>query len=831
MGKPETARIRWDLLEENELSKRLYNILLKWAGFANRHYKKWHVKENCGYYFGGAYVYETESVFTAAVMAILAKLGDYDENTVGLSREEIKKRAISTIRYLCFTHTSGPDECVRDKGRYEEFSNRKWGFIYDNFFRDSQTGVGTAAIGLAAWLLWDDLDDETAELAKNLLVSYADRYSEMMPGSGVYNDTQCEENAWTALGISAALYILPEHPHSGKWLDGYIRWSLNTVVTPMDKLEKEWDKVTYESRGGILYDGSLYGISSVTFHPDFTTENHGYVHPDYMAAGIVLRGASAVFPLLKGEEPLESLLYNFKELYDIALKPICSMDGNTIAAQGQDWFYHKHNNKLMIHSSVNILFKDPDAALLERNCLNIIEARQNSIGTGGIMEGNGGDLQITPGKKSAFDMESPSVRTIMLPYLMHLAKGEGAKPTTKDEIVNKLSGNHFYPYGGIYIHRTPDSFTSFTTRCSVMGLSMPLNGLWDITADFMGMTGQIKTKDENDEYFKNKKINWKDLGRETMNFRMNEHKRGFSIYTDVPRASERIKQSVSFTALPDGKAVYMEKIEAEEDVDLAVVETGRVSIGNENFSKLGSIAKGYRDVWFNDQKETFRGYYGDKDEIKEYSNIRYINVDGKMGYLVFGEGNVKYNNMHSFPKWKGLENILVLNKGRTGRIYKGESLPIFAMVSIPGVTHEATVKEHNETHITCRTEDFMVIRGSDYRTACNFSGEGVEITENFATHHGKIPIFPGVTEIWENRYSCMFRMKGMSSEFDYRVLSLIFANSEPKPSLKVLCDDDSNVWIRNTGNSSVKYKINSNGITRHISHKPGVSIDVFEKTR
>ena len=813
--------IKWESLAESDISRRLYKVLLKWAGFANSHYKTWAVRENCGHYFGGAYVYEMESASSALVASILASLGDYDEKLAGITRQEMKSRAIATIRYLCFTHTTGPEDCVRDISHHEMYSGKKWGFIYNNFFRDSQTGVGVSFIGLASWLLWKDLDDETRDMVERLVVSYADEYSGMTPGTGVYNDTQCEENAWTALGISPALYMFPGHPNSEAWLDGYIKWTLNSAVTFKDKLEKEWDKVTYQSRGGIVHDGKTYGVSSVTFHPDFTTENHGYVHPDYMSAGIILKMSSVVFWLLGGSEPPESAFYNVRNLYERAIKPTCGMDGNPIPVQGQDWFYHRHANKLFMHASMNLLFNDPDAAYFEEQCLSITEGRQDSTGIGALLEKNGKDLAVTPGSQSAFDMEGGMVRTIILSYLLHLTKGNGVKASSKEEVAGKLCGNHFYPYGGIYIHRTMDSFTSFTTRCSVMGLSIPSEGMWDITSDFTGLTGVLRKVRADDEYFAKKKINWKDLGIETENLSINEYKKGFSIYADIPRAGGDLRQSVSFSALPSGDSVYIEKVTALKETELAVFDTGRISIGNENFRELGSLAKGFRKVWFNEHEEEFRASYDGKNEIYDINDIDYINVDGSMGYLLYGSSGVRYINMHEYPKWKGLENILICNKGRTGLMRGGESNGLFAMVMLPNSTKEETAEKFSDTAITFENNGCMVLRHGGTRVSANLGNEDHRVNENFDRLSKRVDIFHGITRITANRIECSYDLCGRSSVIHEVMLNITPDGPLDDFNLEVLCMDNEFIWIHNNGKESAEYLLSKGDDNRRIVHYPG----------
>lgn len=826
-SKLSVPEIQWNSFSTNDIADRLYTILLKWGGFANKYYKKWSVKENCGHYFGGAYVYEMESASAAIVGAILSTLGDYDAEITGITREEMQKRAISTIRYLCFTHTTGPDDCVRDKSHHEIYSGKKWGFIYNNFFRDSQTGVGISFIGLAAWLLWDKLDGETHKMVERLVISYADKYSGMIPGTGVYNDTQCEENAWTSLGISTALYMFPKHSQAKVWMDGYINWSLNSSVTFKDKLEKEWDKVSYQSRGGIPHNGKTYGISSVTFHPDFTTENHGYVHPDYMGAGIILKMSSVIFPLLVGAEPLESSMYNVENLYNRAIKPLCGMDGNPIPVQGQDWFYHRHANKLFMHASMNLLFNDPDAAYFEEQCLEVTEKRQDSTGLGALLEKNGKDLAVTPGLQSAFDMEGGTVRTIILAYLMHLTKGRGVMASTKDDVAGKLCGNHFYPYGGIYIHRTLDSLTSFATRCSVMGLSIPSDGLWGITSDFMGFTGLLRKSNAGDEYFAKKKINWMDLGIETENLKINEYKEGFSLFADIPRAGGDIRQSVSFSALPGGQSVYIEKITAINDIDIAVSDTGRISIGNENFEKIGERAKGSRKVWFNSLEQTFIASYEGVNQVMEYDNVKYINVDNIIGYLLFDSRGVEYINMHEYPKWKGLENILVCNKGKTGLINKGEAMPLFAMMSLPNTSFDDTKNIYSQTQVTFKDENCKIIRCGDYRISANLGELSCRAKEVISTYANLgINIFPGTTKLKKENSECIFDLVESNSCFHEAVIKIAAEEMSEEDSLEILCTETGKIWIHNTGSSKINYAIINNNDVRHVVQGTGEIIKI-----
>ena len=806
------------IFKRGSIAGDLYKITAKWCKMAAASFSKWEKRPGCGYFFNGVYNYAIDNSSTAVVAAIVCCTGEYDEKTMGLPVDELKAMVTGAIRYLCYTHYTGPEDCVMQQSRNPATSGKKWGYTPGNFFMSSQTGVSVSMLGLAAWLMWKDLDSETRGMVEKVLEFYADEYCEMKPGSGVYNDTQCEENAWTSFGIAAALYMFPEHPNSKKWMDGYIKWSLNTVTTFKDKLSNEHDKVTGQTRNGISHNGKSYGISSVTFHPDFTTENHGYVHPDYMGGGIILRISSAVFPLLLGEDPPKSLLYNMKELYDRVLKPWCGWDGNPIPVQGQDWFYHRHAKKLMIHMTMNLFFNDCDAAMFERKCIDIVAKRQEFNGNGHLIEKNGEKLDVTPGRQSAFDMEYGAIRTIALAYLLHSLKGDGVAPSDETDVMERLSGTHSYPYGGAYMYRTMDSFSSFSTRCSIMGLTVPKNGLWDITTDFQSYTGIIREANRDDEYFEDKKINWSDIGIDTEKIQTDIRKDGFSITAAVSRAGGAITQKTSFNALPDGKTVFFEKSTAERDVEIAAYETGRISIGNENYPTLGDFAKGYRDIFINGRPERVLGSYEGKDIKINASGVSRINIDSAMGFVNFGSNGIEYINRHEYPKWKGLEDTLVLNKIYPFSMKKNDETNIFAVVSIPNSSDRQTEKETKVTSAETYGDDVMVIRNSKSRISVNFSEYDETIFEKNSIRGNHINVFEGKTTVKGGMIACEFIIPGFLTRVDNLKGSIVF--EEIPEEFDIICSGTDMTMINPT-EGDIVYSLLLDDHGRNVFHPAG----------
>ncbi len=806
-----TPIIKQPIFTDSPEINRLTSILSKWANFASKHYNSWESMPDCGHFFGGVYNYEIETSSTMTVFAVLATIGEYDEKTIGVSKEQAIVMVNNCIRYLCYIHHTGPKHLKRGISKNPMTSEKKWGYTKDNFFMSSQTGLSVSMIGLSALLLWKELSEQTKTLVSNVLCFYADEYSKLTPGTGVYNDTQCEENAWTSVGISAALYLFPNHPNHKKWKQGYIKWSLNTVVTAKDKLENEWDKVSYKVRNGILVDGEKYGFSSVTFHPDYTAENHGYVHPDYIGAGIGLRISSAIFPLVLGKKVYESVLYNNQQLYDQVIKPWSTINGNSISIEGQDWFYHRHGNKFLIHSTMDLFYKDPIAKLMKLNSLSIMEKRQETNKNGCLIEKNGESLWITPGKQSAQDMEYGYVRSVLLGYIMHLYMTSSSPTISNEEALTQLTGNYDYPYGNISVYRTNDSFSSFSTRGTIMGLSLPKNSEFDITPTFQSFTGIISLQTQKTGITEGL-MNWNDIVKFANKKHVVYYDKGFCTTVALSRAENCVLQHSSFTALENGSCVYIESLHGiKEQMPPLSIQTGLLGIGNEKIAGL-SEAKGYKDIYFNSHKETFLGSYQGENLTLCEKNVNYVNVDNNIGYLLFNSSSVCYQNIHQYYKWKGLEDILTLNK--TEHISKN---PLF-IVSLPNHNNDETLLVYLKTIVTCNSLKTPIIRIDNKRVSVNFTNKKSAVTEIFAIKNSTINLFSGTTSLRGQQVTCHYNLSPFSTKKDKSVATVTFTNTS-RLMLDFTVYDD-NIFIRNNHSKEVTYSIVINQKNYTMKHFP-----------
>src|SRR5262245_14129791 len=241
---------------EYAMSRRYLQVLMRWVPVALRAFNVWPARPHCGHFFGGVFWYGLETSGPIATLALVASSPEFDPGLVGCSAAELRQISLQGLRYLCLTHDTGPVECVRPThswGRPEP-AGTKWGERGQGFFRESQCGVTIAHLALTAALLDDLLGDEEKTMLTAMATDYLERFGAMAPRSGVYYDTQSEENGWTALGLVASLQLTPTPPTATLWAQ-VKRWMFCTATIPQDSANgaafadgrsvREWCQQTY----------------------------------------------------------------------------------------------------------------------------------------------------------------------------------------------------------------------------------------------------------------------------------------------------------------------------------------------------------------------------------------------------------------------------------------------------------------------------------------------------------------------------------------------------------------------------------------------------------
>lgn len=212
--------------------------------------------------FGGRGEHEIRHPAAAAVsLAISLKTGIYDASDTGVGVTTAKGKTLALIRSLAYRHraTTTPG----------------WGTEW-------QSALWAHKVGLAAWLMWDDLSSTEQDQVRSMLEVEADRligytvpYYRNADGELIKpGDTKAEENAWNASLLHLTAAMMPEHPHRHAWTYKNLELKASSYAQPSDL------GVDTLLHGRPLKDW-LYGSNA---YDDGVVINHGRVHPDYMAA-------------------------------------------------------------------------------------------------------------------------------------------------------------------------------------------------------------------------------------------------------------------------------------------------------------------------------------------------------------------------------------------------------------------------------------------------------------------------------------------------------------------------------------------------------------------
>ncbi len=770
--------------------KRIYTLLLKFIKYPMKNFHEWTCRPNAGYFFSGCYWYGQIDCMMIGLLAFLAKYGEYDEGIAGISRKTVLETAIKCLRYACFTHDTGPEDCVRADGKNKLQANTKWGGNYctsdtphDRFFQGTQVGGRMVHLAYGAWFLWDELDEETRQMVYNVITDYAERWCTYEPKTGVYDDTQTEENGWTALGISAAAYIFHDDPRAEKWKEAALRWMLDSTNRSLDLFSEE-----------ILPDGRPLRsvIGHLTLHPDFTAENHGFVHPVYMNTPFEYRITMGLFSMLSGAGEFPGLRHNLKNIYDSTFRYWSADDGGMLPIQSQDWFYYRIENYLSAHTMMRLLYDDPYAAYLEERCFETFEKTQAGHPNGTFIDNEPEKCVLNP--TQAMDEFEPTLAVFLVNiYLWHMCLGSGIAAVTREEFEKGTAAVKNYPFGGTAIQRTVDSFSCFSYRNKGVLAVFPKDNLWTITVPPSSTFGKLQFADD----CKGRRgISNQAIIHEMKDVQIYDERDSYSASAWIDRGYGRIRQNVAFVSLPDGRGVYFQRVKAMEDCVISSFTSGLTGIRNELYTHLGNRAKGYRDLYINDAvPERMRGYIGGEDIVHDFSDVKYAAVDDKISYLLYGSGSVRYTEHHNYPSWKGIEDFLVLNQYENITLHAGESLPRFILVYLPNrdIT-EAAAAYKNATVSEEGGMDAVIL---DDILVWSIYGNDIPKSADFVWDKGEVPLFEGVCSLKNGKYSWTCRVK--PKDGGYRVAAKKIRSDRDFDAVVL---PDGEILIRYEGESS-----------------------------
>lgn len=671
---------------ENELSRRCLRMLQQWIPVGVSYFSPWPGRPNCGHFFGGAHWYGQETAFPAETLAWATTSPEYDESVTGISREKLRQMVLQAVRYLAFTHDTGPADCVRPAaglGRREN-CNTKWGERGKGFFRESQCGQTVAALGRICMLLREHVDDETWMMVARIHADYAARFGGMQPQSGVYLNTQLEENGWTAVGLTACALFLSRHKQAPAWEALARRWMFATCAAPQDAKD--------HGRVGASRVPSLVG-TTFTILPDYWAENHGVVHPSYTGYAVRSMKTMGCHLRLWGRDLPPELLWNRRRVYE-SLKPLTDASGYLLPVQGMDWHHLPAVGYMALHAAAAVLLNDPEAAALERRALRNAELRQ---------QGNSGRLYDKTFAEKAHDVQDPMImreitaNAIGDVYALHRLFGEGPKPTPEEELERRLRGVRVFPHAGFAHHRHARGQTALSWRNSIMVLPLTRDGLYTIAPSSNTWLGVPVVEGRPDN-------------QRVVSVNVDQTAHGFAAALVVDRCQESLRQEVLLASLPDGRILSWERFLALEDLVLESLQQGRLRITNESFPLLGTNSRGARRLYHPAGAKDYRGGLSDSpgdDIVDRFDRPSWLNVDDRLGLRFTGSGQTVYHNRHYHKPYHAIADDLVLSRLEGKRSLRaGQPTGPLVALLIP-----------EQDHVRTPTADLCALTGPA-QTAC-----------------------------------------------------------------------------------------------------------------
>jgi hypothetical protein len=763
------------LRPETALSRRYLRIIEQWIPVGVRYFADWPVRPDCGHFLGGCHWYGIESLSGALAFAAAASSPDYDPTVSGCSREELRTMAHKAIRYLCFTHDTGPVDCIRPAkglGRAENFGT-KWGERGLGFFRESQCGTTVSGLSIAARLLGDAVGKDTWDMIAAIHADYAARFGDMAPKNGIYTNTQMEENGWTSCGLASVACLLADSPQAAACAAAARSWMFSTAATPQDAKDH---RIYAAGRTVSQWTGETF-----TALPDYMAENHGMVHPNYTGASVLFTGYLGVIHGAFGLPIPPHAFFNRAKIYD-QLKLTTDRTGSMHPVQGMDWPYLFTDPGTPTHAAASVLLRDPDAARLERWALTTLEARQAS---------QSGRMINPAVAEVCHDIQDPMViRECLITgpaysYLLHRLHGDGPRPTPDCELERKLRGVKVFPHSGFVFQRHPQGQTSFAWRNCQMALPLTVDGIQTVAPVSHSWLGKVTVQDRPDS-------------QEEISVHVDKAEYGFAAALVMDRAQGSVRQEVLYAGLPDGVSLSLERWTARESVVVSEVSQGFLRIINEHYSAMSDNCRGYRIFSTPQGAERFEGFVSadpTSDVIRTYDHPDWVNVDGRLGIVFRGTSETVYHNRHYFSPWWATADDLTLSRNASSRqVQAGAVITQLTALITPGQSAKKTAT----TVLAELTgpKGCVGLIGSGHLAAANF-GPAVK-TASLRARRGYlqfIPIFEGTTRIDDETVSYQLTLQAGQA-----VLRKSVGRLEVTGAIEVIATSDS-VIARNQGKS------------------------------
>ena len=493
---------------------------------------------------------------TSAVegFCFLYRFGPYDAEIVGATRSELlQKTILPMMRYLVATHVTGTRPTS---------DGQPWGNAW-------QSAHWTQQFAHGAWWIWDDLPKDLRTAVRRVVAHEADRIASLKPPHQIPLNTKAEENAWNSEVLEVAVLLMPNDPRRAVWDAAFQKWALSSFLRPADeKCQKIVDGQTVAKQ-----------FTGANIHDDFTLENHGIVHPDYMMCFAL---SADVLPdyALTGRRPPEAVLYNAPEIYE-KLKWLSLPSGNLAYPNGEDWELFRCFEWIYPHLLMAVYARDPDAWSLVLQGLETLEKMQARFPSGD---------PLAPGEW--FFPSSHGLMMVALPQAwLALQTADRIERSPRERLgVLRLDS------GKILVRRTPKAIHTFSWGNRLMAQCIPNRRDAMVSPHPSSGIGHITQKNAKGP-----------LPLTIENVEVTSGSDSFHAKVTIEHGKNQIRGELEFHSSPNGDWLMREKLVALSDVTTSEIATGMIGVLN---NPRWVWEKGVRHIRCDGREETVPGLSG-----------------------------------------------------------------------------------------------------------------------------------------------------------------------------------------------------------------------------
>ena len=458
---------------------------------------------------------------------LLRRFGPYEEKVVGVSRKALLEETIvPMMRYVVATHVTGS----RPTG-----DGRKWGNAW-------QSALWASSLGRAAWLTWDNLPADIREGVQRIVGHEADRIARSKIPHQIQRDTKAEENAWNSQIFSVGMLLMPHDTRRGQWEELFQKWSLSSFLRPADENSQaivDGRPVSEQFTGANIYD-------------DFTLENHGIIHPDYMTTFSISLGCGVDFAMT-GRRPPEALRHNAAGVYE-NLKWFLLPDGGFVYPNGQDWRLFRNPDWVYPHVLMAVFAGDADAWPRARLSLDALERMQARSESGAV---------YYPGEYFFPSTQHSIARSLARTWLtLHYAKDVSQKPPVEPVGIRRLDS------GKLILHRTSKAINSVSWGARVMAQCVPIRADRIVSPHERNGIGYVHLKGGRGA-----------LPVKVVDVKVDSGKDSFDAKL-VLNHGQQVQANLEFISRPDGSFIIREKLTALKQTTTSRIGTGLIGILN-----------------------------------------------------------------------------------------------------------------------------------------------------------------------------------------------------------------------------------------------------------